>query len=283
MNYNISEMLTIYNKSFPRLQTDEETFAECLMLDQGSRVFEYRMKGALAGYSVVNDDCILLLCVGPAYRKQGIGSQLLHISEEHISRSFDVIHLGSSGNTYLLCGVPMDPDCASHEFFQKHGYTEKWISCDMIIDLTSYSRKPELDNKDSDIIIRPRSNDADEIVKTIQCAEIIDGWGDCYKAAADVIVAETKGEIIGLVIVERDSCIFTKSLKGAGTLACLGVLEAYRKHGVGMKLCQEALCRLKESGCKTCHIGYTWLDWWYGKLGARKYMSYWMGEKKIER
>ncbi len=39
---------------------------------------------------------------------------------------------------------------------------------------------------------------------------------------------------------------------------------------------------LKEIGCKQCHIGYTWIDWWYGKLGAVKYMNYWKGYKKIK-
>lgn len=281
MNKSIIEMLNIYNKSFPKLQTDEQTFAERLMLGEGSKVFEYRLSGVLVGYSVVNDDGILLLCVDPDYRKQGIGTHLLHKSEEHISKGFDTIHLGYSRNTYLLCGVPMDADCNSHEFFRRNGYSENWISCDMIIDLSTYVRKPELDNNDSNIIIRRRRNDREEIEKTIKCADIIDGWGEYFKAASDVIVAEADGEIIGLVIVEPDSCIFPGSLKGAGTLACLGVLEAYRKHGVGMKLCQEALTTLKESGCNICHIGYTWLDWWYGKLGAKKYISYWMGDKKV--
>ena len=281
MNKSIIEMLNIYNMTFPKLQTDEQTFTECLMLNRGSQVFEQRIGGVLAGYSVVNDDGILLLCVDPSYRNQGIGTHLLHISEEHISKEFDTIQLGTSRNTYLLCGVPMDADCDSHEFFLRHGYTENWISCDMTLDLREYTRRPELDNNDNSILLRRRRDDKEEIEQTIKCADIIDGWGDYFKDASDVIVAEADGEIVGLVIVEPDSCMFPLSLKGAGTLACLGVIEAYRKHGVGMKLCQEALISLKESGCEICHIGYTWLDWWYGKLGAKKYISYWKGEKKV--
>ncbi len=281
MNMKISEMLSIYNRSFPKLQTDEATFSEHLMLDQGSRVFDYRIGNVLVGYSVVNADGILLLCVDPAYRKQGIGSHLLHRSEAYISKSYDLIQLGCSKDTYLLCGVPMDDDCDSHEFFQRRGYTECWISCDMIVDLRTYDRRPELDNNDPHITIRQRRNDPEEIRKTIQCADIIDGWGEYFKNASEVILAEADGEIIGLVIVETES-LFPVSLKGAGTLACLGVIEAYRKHGVGMRLCQEALSRLKESGCDMCHIGYTYLDRWYGKLGAKKYISYWMGEKRVK-
>ena len=283
MNMNVTEMLTIYNKSFPKLQTDEQTFTEHLLLNKGSKVFEHRMDAVLVGFSVVNDDGILLLCVDHDYRNQGIGTHLLTLSEEYISKQFDVIHLGSSRNTYLLCGVPMDTDCDSHSFFLKHGYTENWISYDMVLDLDQYNRIHELDNKDSNVIIRRRRNDREEIEKTIKCADAIDGWGEYFKYATDVIVAVSDGEIIGLVIVEADGCLFPESLKGAGTLACLGVIDAYRKHGVGMKLCQEALCSLKESGCRICHIGYTYLDWWYGKLGAVKYINYWMGEKKVNR
>ena len=63
------EMLDLYNRSFPNLQTDEETFSKRLMLKKGSLVFEHRENGNLAGFSVVNADGILLLCVDAKYRR----------------------------------------------------------------------------------------------------------------------------------------------------------------------------------------------------------------------
>lgn len=42
-----------------------------------------------------------------------------------------------------------------------------------------------------------------------------------------------------------------------------------------MTLCRHAISSLKYRGCKTCFIGYTWLDKWYGKLGAVRYVDYW--------
>ena len=60
---NINELLDLYNRSFPNLQTDEKNFIEHLMLNDGSIVFEHREYDILAGYSVINDDGILILCV----------------------------------------------------------------------------------------------------------------------------------------------------------------------------------------------------------------------------
>jgi hypothetical protein len=48
-----------------------------------------------------------------------------------------------------------------------------------------------------------------------------------------------------------------------------------------MKLYSKSLFELKNRGFKTCHIGYTYLDSWYGKLGAKKYIDYWIGAKKL--
>ena len=168
-----------------------------------------------------------------------------------------------------------------HTFFMRRGYLEKWVCFDMVIDLSKYNRIPELDNKDDNIIIRPHRNDRVDIEKIVIFGDTVDKWGQYYKEASDVIVAEFKGEIVGAIIMDPDNCMFPLSLKGAGTIACLGVLKEYREHGIGMKLCQEAFSRLKDAGCKTCHIGYTWLDWWYGKLGAVKYINYWIAEKTI--
>lgn len=281
-NKSIIEMLRIYNNAFPSLQTNETIFSERLMLNNGSEVFEHRADDVLAGYSVINDDGILLICVDENYRKRGIGRKLLQLSENHIKRNFNKIRLGSSRNTYLLCGVPMSDSYNSPSFFRKYGYKESWISYDMTIDLETYNRIEELDNKDNNIIIRLGRNDWEDIEKIVRCGDMLDGWGEFYRNASEVLVAELEGEIIGAVIVEPQSSIFSKSLEDAGVFACLGVLEEYRNLGIGMKLCQEALCSLKSSGCKVCHIGYTWLDWWYGKLGAEKYVNYWMGEKVLE-
>lgn len=279
LNIDIEEMLNLYNRSFPSLQTDKRTFMNRLQLDRGSQVFEYRVDSALTGFSVVNEDGVLLLCVDHKFRNQGIGSELLGISEKLIKKDFDKIHLGVSKNTYLLCGVPMSDFSDCHNFFQNRGYTEKWVGFDMVIDLKDYTRNYDLDNQNEDIIISHRACDKLEIERFIKGGDDLGGWVEFYYNASDLIVAEVGGEIIGAVIVEPDFCMFSQSLKGAGSFGCLGVINKYRKHGIGMQLYQEALCSLKDSGCTMCHIGYTWLDWWYGKLGATKYINYWIGEK----
>ena len=282
MKTSSHEMLDLYNSIFKDLQTDEDTFSERLKLNKGSVVFEQRDNNLLLGYSVLNYDGILLLCVDKNHRNKGIGSKLLKQSENHIMKNFDKVTLGLSKNTYLFCGVPLGEDYDSQSFFQKRGYSDNGISFDMTIDLSKYSHKQELDSHNDNIIIRRRRKDIEDLEKAKKCGDAIQmGWGDIYKESSDLIVAEVDGEIVGGVIVDPDSCMFTKSIKDAGTIGCVGVTKEYREHGVGMTLSQHAVSSLKDSGCKTCFIGYTYLDKWYGKLGAIKYVDYWKGYKDI--
>lgn len=88
-------------------------------------------------------------------------------------------------------------------------------------------------------------------------------------------------QVIGGIIIQQDECIFNESLKNCGHFGLLWVLPEYRNKGIGTQLCRHALIELKKNGFKMCHIGYTYLDKWYGKLGAKKYINYWIGNKKL--
>lgn len=277
---NISELLKLYNESFLRLKTTAAIFAERLSINSGSKIITVSSENELFGYSVVNADGILLLCVKKQYRNKGIGSALMKKSENIIKENYQAIKLGASQSGYLLVGVPLDDEQDFHAFFEKRGYHETWVSYDMVIDLRKFIRKPELDNADETVIIRKRLDTDEDRFAAKKCGDAIkEGWGNIYESASNLLVAEKCGEIIGAVTVEPEYCLFPHLLNNAGSFGCLGVREDYQKQGIGMKLCQDALCELKASGCDICHIGYTWLDWWYGKLGAEKFVHYWMGEK----
>jgi ribosomal protein S18 acetylase RimI-like enzyme len=273
---NANRMLEIYNASFPSLRTDVSTFSRRLKLGEGSEVLERWEGGVLAGFSVIYGSAILLLVVDGEYRRHGIGSRLLMHSEEHIGSGTAV--LGAAGGTYLLCGVPLEGEGVS--FFEGRGYEKDWISCDMIVDLHTFKRRTELECPDTENVIRRRGEDEADVRKARECGERL-GWGEVFSGAPYLIVAECDGQIIGGVAVD-EGCLFPVSLPETGSFGCLGVLEQYRDKGIGMKLCQEALCVLRDSGRSACHIGYTWLDWWYEKTGAHKYMSYWIGKKQLK-
>lgn len=80
----ISSLLNIYNSSVPFLQTDLNTFEKRLDLKGDSTCFIEEMDGIPVGFTVVNQNGILALCVLPQYRNKGIGTKLLHKAENQI-------------------------------------------------------------------------------------------------------------------------------------------------------------------------------------------------------
>ena len=278
-----TEMKALYDACFPRLRASQEDFRARLALGADAEVFLAYLKTGephFIGYAVVYRGALLLLVVAEPFRGLGVGSALLARAEARIFRGHDTVTLGHEGGTYLLTGVPADSPGA-WDFFVRRGYARSWTACDLTVDLRAYRRRPELCYPGGDVVIRSRGDTADARGLAKACGDRIDeGWGDYYANADGVIVAERGGEFIGAVIAGTEERIFSESLPGAGELGCLGVLDEYREKGIGASLCSAALDRLAEAGVACCFIGYTWLDKWYGKFGAVKYVEYVMGEKR---
>lgn len=269
----------LYNDCFPTLRTDRESLANRLGIGSGSRVLTYPGEdGTPAGFAVVRGDALLLLCVRPAYRGRGIGSALLRQAED-LLRPHGHVVLGHAPDAYIFPGVPMTT--GAHRFFEKRGYKYIWTAYDMTLDLADYTHRPELDCSDPALTIRMRADTPEDRRRAGACSAQIGGFGDYFARLPDMLLAEWDEEIIGGTSVHVENCFLTESFPGVNTFGPLGVLEAYRNRGVGMRLCQDALDILKSRGCKSVFIGYTWLEDWYGKLGAKRCNDYWMGEKTL--
>lgn len=63
--------------------------------------------------------------------------------------------------------------------------------------------------------------------------------------------------------------------------------QGYKRQQWAMSVC---FCKcqnapgeeLKNLGCDIAFIGYTYLEKWYGKLGYKTIVRYWMGEKDLK-
>lgn len=277
----IDKMLSIYNNSFDLIKTDKNMFVKRLKINAGSKVsieddVDY-------GFVVFDKSAILLICVAPSSRNKGLGSKLLYKAESEIAKTSDKIKVGS-GSTYLIAGIPQDPQSDASEWFARRGYKTDWVCFDMIVDLGKFAPVIQLDSlpKNISIKIRDNTNCSEVEESSITAEDISQGWGEVYNNEDKmVMLALDKNKVVGVNMIEK-GCLFPKSLANAGIFGCLGVKAEYRKHGIGMKLYQEALIQLKKMGCKFCHIGYTYLDWWYGKLGAKKYINYTICSKSTE-
>ena len=278
----INKLHTLYNNCFDLLKMTKENFVKRLFWNDHKKIyFLAEIDKVIIGYMIIVDNSILLLIVDEAYRNKGYGSNLLRKSEQEIKTKYDKINLVAPD--YFLCGVPFDSKSSYHRWFENRGFIHDWTSFDMTVDLKIFTYKEEnfpcsLDGT----IFRKLGKNKDEVMSCYNGANSVEkGWGEYYlKDNIDAIIAVKSKEVIGGVIVPS-FCIFDESLKEAGSFGVIWVLKKYRENGVGMKLYLKSIFDLKDRGCKICHIGYTYLDSWYGKLGARKYIDYWIGDKKL--
>jgi ribosomal protein S18 acetylase RimI-like enzyme len=262
----------IYSESFPELLADYEMFFSRLGLDDNaSKIIFFEDKA----FAVYQKNALLLLCVGKDFRRVGIGKKLIETLEKEIFREHEKVVLGHSDTHYLYPGV-MNDDAVS--FFKKHGYNFIWNAYDMLLEVDNnvWQNAPGYDGDEFEF----RYRKDDEIAAVKIAGDEIDGWGDISASSERCLVAIDKksGEIAGALVIDEDNP-YNSSLPNVGGFGCVGVCERYRKHGLGMRLCKEALKILSEMKIKRCFIGYTDLDSWYGKLGAKTIAIYRMGEK----
>ena len=282
----INRLHQLYDNCFDLLKMSKDNFEDTLLENDYKKVyFLAEVDNNITGYLIMVNNSIVLLIVDEAYRNNGIGSNLLREGEWEIKAKYDQINL--TAPDFFLCGCPLDTKSNYSKWFEKRGFVYEYTPLDMLVDLESFEYKDE-DYACSikDVIFKKLDKESDETVSCCNGANSVEeGWGDYYSGDNDydeAIIAVKDKEVIGGAIV-TPSVLFDVSLKEAGSFGAIWVLPKYERNGVGIKLYQKALFELKNKGYKTCHISFTYrpLDLWYGKLGAKKYIEYWIGNKKL--
>ena len=272
----------LYNNSFDLVKMTKDNFVKRLYWNNIKKIYYLaEINNVVIGYLIIVNNSILLLIVDEKHKNKGIGSNLLQKAEEEIKKYYDKINLVAPD--CFLCGVPMDSKSNYHKWFEKKGFVYDWTPFDMTVDLEKYLYKEEdiwcnLDGTEFKWLER----NSDELLSCYNSVnETENGWGEYYiKDNIEAIIAIKDKEVIGGVIVPS-YCIFDESLKETGSFGVIWVHKKFRDKGIGMKLYHKSLYELKKRGYKICHIGYTYLDAFYSTLGGKKYINYWIGEKKI--
>lgn len=241
-----------------------------------SSLFTEVKNAQLIGFSVFNKNSILLMCVDENFRCMGIGNKLLKQTEAAIkAKGYHDIILGQ-GDSYLFQGVPYT-DEKDYSFFQNHGYTATRISADLIMDLKDFSLEAcAVSQSPKDIIFRyAEKSDHEALLFAVN--EVAPDWCRYFENTENsVLLATENNEPIGFCIVEKNGTPYSKNTGGIG---CVGVVPRTRNRGIGLQMVANATADLKNVGCEKAFIGFTDLVDWYGKLGYRIWMRFWMGSK----
>lgn len=269
---------------YPQLPITEEVFYQLFDYD-GSEIIHTEVGGRLIGFSAIRDNHILLICVLPDYQRKGYGKQLMEDSEELLrKKGYQEVVLGDTRDRFFLGATTQEANWKEkhHYFFEACGYKADHGCLEMTLPLKDY------DLKDVTIPLQPDNivfeywdrEDKSELFAAVRSVE--EDWVQYFENAPFIYAAMEEGNCVGFTILSfNDITLQNDGSNKVGMVGCVGVTPDKRKHGIGLAMVAHATNELKKQGCDLSYIHYTYLDWWYGKLGYESFLWYWMGKKTL--
>lgn len=274
----------IFKECFPELPVDEKYFYSLFQYDECSILCKYVLN-ELAGFAAIRGNRIILLCVAPEYRHQGLGRQLVEESENLISKNgYPTVILGGT-DSKLFLGAPTGETewyNKKNHFFEKCGYSADHGCLEMIMSLQDFN----LDQQNIPISLPGITyeywgkEDKAELLDAVK--EVDEDWVQYFQQNGSFYVAMDQGKCVGFTILSfNDDTLYSNGTNIVGNVGCVGVIPSRRKNGVGLAMVAHATNELKKHGCDISYIHYTYLDQWYGKLGYKPFLWYWFGYKHL--
>jgi ribosomal protein S18 acetylase RimI-like enzyme len=242
---------------------------------------------------------ILAIAVAPWAQGRGIGTALHDTALDYLhhvgARS---VQLGGGRISRFWPGVPNNLHNAL-PFFTAKGWHPDSISHDMVRHLGDF-QAPDgvydtLRDRQIDIAVASQADverilefEAREFPFWFEAFAEVAGLGDCR----DLLVGrDREGRVLASLIMysphshpSRTDAIW-KTLLGddLGALGSVGVAAAEQGKGFGLALVARGSELLRERGVSNCHIGWTHLLDFYGKLGYTRWESYTMSRRELDR
>lgn len=278
----VDRIYTIYSECFPENKVTKEVFLERLNIDNKDLLLQEE-DGKTIGFSLLEDNVILMLCVTPSHRGKGYGSKLLIESEQRIKAAgFSQVILGA-GQDYLYPGIPFSKNQQEIIFFDQRGYGSDWNSADLLIDFKHTDKNKLLNQKHPNTVTFRYALPKDE-EKLLKAVIAVDpSWAYYIQGSEDsAYLAIENEQIIGFALVsEGDHPYSDREGRSVGGVGCVGIVPEARSRGAGLALVAKSTLELEKMGCDLAFIGYTHLKEWYSKLGYEVIAEYWMGTKDI--
>ena len=301
----LQEYISLFRRNFPFIVREEAT-VRSILENKECKIIEKRDGGnVLIGAAVIHSKTLLMLCVDKAYRKQGMGSELLSEAEQMIKEAgYEDITVGA-GYDYLMPGVPTSKryvdavnerlyeeiDTTASDFFEKRGYSHSWdCNCfDMRFPLSEFSKEESRVGDTVDGICYRFATEAD---KEKICACVDDAYEEftqyyrseeLYRGDGTqnpkVLIATDGEEVVGTLIVSLET-----EGEGLGSVGCTTVRPSYQGRHIGVNLVTIGTKYLKDAGMEEAYLGYTYsgLDHMYGYAGYKICVYYMMAEKSLK-
>lgn len=293
------ELYSLFRECYPGVILSEE-YAKKLMTDADNVCFESRSaEGKLQGILLLKENSVLMFCVAPQFRGQGIGSGLLEEAERFLLQlGVEEIRLCEAGE-YLTPGAPMYP--GNREYFEKRGYVHQGDenrSVDMMVDFSKHGENmPKPGDTIDGIIYRWATPEDRE--GAVNCAgDALPQFAEFYwdeklyqpdsmekvlvavKDIPDDQVEDPAEKICGVLLVN-----LAGEMPGIGSIGCTSVRPSCAGRGIATNLVRIATGEMRAAGLEKGYLSYTYGDivHMYGRSGFEISMRYFMGKKKLEK
>lgn len=287
---NTKEIFDLVSVCYPDIIYSPNQLKQLIACPE-NRLFESRQDGKLIGVLLLRGNTVLIFCVLPVKRCQGVGSSLLSQAEACLlSQGIREIKL-CQGGEYFTPGAPMYS--YTRAFFDKRGYVHEGDenrSVDMLADLNSFTYS---EHRLGDTIdgVTYRWATLQDRESTVNCAgAALQEFAEFYwdeklyhpENPERVLIAtipSTEGEIVcGALLVD-----FSGIQPGIGTVGCTSVAPQYSGRGIATNMVRLATGQIKEAGLKKAFLSYTYSEivHMYGRSGYEICMRYYMGKKQL--
>ncbi len=240
---------------------------------------------------------IMAIAVAPWAQSRGIGRALHDTALDYLRQAgARRVQLGGGRISRFWPGVPINlPHALS--FFNAMGWEPDSISHDMVRHLGDFQVPDRVYDtlRDRRIDIAQASQADVERILEFEAREF-PSWLEAFAQVAelgdyhDLLVGrDHEGHIVASLIMyssqshprRTDAIWKTRLGDNLGSLGAVGVAAAEQGQGIGLALVARGSELLRERGVDNCHIGWTHLLDFYGKLGYTRWESYSMSTRDL--
>lgn len=242
---------------------------------------------------------ISVVLVHPEWQRRGIGARLHAAALAHLRREGVAnARLGGGGAYRFWPGIPADLPGA-YAFFSACGWPlePEQRSRDLVRDLSDFHVPPAMRARlaQEKVTVCPARQYEVEDVLAFEW-EHFPGWAPGFVYMAELgdfqnmLVAFDQGQgIVGTLMLHTPSSrwltanVTWQTLLGdsLGGISAVGVAESERGRGIGIGMVAVGSAVLRERGVGNCHIDWTNIVDFYGKLGYRVWREYWMSTRTL--
>ncbi len=242
---------------------------------------------------------ISVVVVHPDWQRQGIGTRLHEAALVQLRREgVQKLRLGGGGAYRFWPGIPTDLP-GTYEFFAACGWPLEpdRRSCDLVRDVSDFRVPPAMRARlaEEDVTIRPAREDEVEAVIAFEY-EHFPGWAAGFVHMGELgdyqnmlVAFDPDMGIAGTLMLHTPSSrwltanVTWKTMLGdsLGGVSAVGVAESERGRGIGIGMVAVGSDVLRARGVGNCHIDWTSIVDFYGKLGYTVWRRYWMSTRTL--